>query len=157
MFAGHVVSVSVWKLEWSRTQSALTGKHLRLIFGTDFSSSSDKTGRQKNPRRSGNSISSSRSINDVDMDERASPRASSASSPSDEDFALRSCCESTAPSNAAREQKELIVGTLAQIERICMEFVDDPKMEQVVDMSEMRTLADVIGQTSLVGRRTEVS
>ncbi|KAI6175345.1 BMA-NHR-3, isoform a [Aphelenchoides bicaudatus] len=116
----------------------------------------DKTGRQKNPRRSGHSISSTRSINDADMDERASPRASSASSPSDEDFALRSCCESTAPSNAAREQKELIVGTLAQIERMCMKFVDDPKLEPNADVSETRPLSDVIGQTLLIGRRTEM-
>lgn len=90
------------------------------------------------------------------MDERASPPASSASSPSDEDCTLRSCCESTAPSNAAREQKNMIVGTLAQIERICMEFVDDPKVEPVVNMNEMHALSDIIGQTSLIGCRTEV-
>lgn len=101
----------------------------------------------------------------MDMDDQASQNAvspnldaqcaSTASSPSDEDFNLRSYCESTAPSAAAVQQKDLIITTLSQIESICSEFLDDPKVQQ--DEGEQLTSPmDMITRTGVIAKRTQV-
>jgi hypothetical protein len=83
--------------------------------------------------------------------------ASTASSPSEEDFNLRSYCESSAPSAAAVQQKDLIVKTLSQIESICSDFLDDPKLSPDGGEEQLTALTDMITRTSLIATRTPVS
>jgi hypothetical protein len=118
----------------------------------------DKTGRQKNPRRNTTSMCSSKTYGDVDIEDRTSPIpcASTASSPSDEDFTLRSYCESTAPSATAVHQKNLIVNTLSEIETICTAFLDDPKTLPIDANEQVRDLTDMITRTTLICQRTPV-
>lgn len=124
----------------------------------------DKTGRQKNPRRGTNSMSSNKSYGDDDRTSRntTSPNldvhcASTASSPSDDDN-LRSFCESTAPNTAAVQQKDLILATLSQIESICAEFLDDPRLSPTSNNGRVvGTLTDLIANTAVIAHRTSVS
>jgi hypothetical protein len=85
---------------------------------------------------------------------------SSASSDASAEFNMRSCCESTAPLSVAAQQKNMIIETLSEIEKICTNLVDDPKLssDSCDDGSlDNAALIDAIVRTSLIARRTPVS
>jgi hypothetical protein len=119
----------------------------------------DKTGRQKNPRRStsqasqntneGNRLYSCSELSNVKSEDVENRSPSSNSSITEKD--LRSTCEST----AMHAEKDMVINTLCEIERICAEL-RDPTMQQtcsedVIDMHE------VIAKTFLIAPRTPVS
>ena len=83
-----------------------------------------------------------------------------------------SACESSSPSALARQQKELIIGTLSQIDTICAQLVDDPRLDGLDrvapndydepmqldndDHHSERRLRDVLAHASTIGRRSPV-
>uniref|UniRef100_A0A914DWL0 Uncharacterized protein n=1 Tax=Acrobeloides nanus TaxID=290746 RepID=A0A914DWL0_9BILA len=116
----------------------------------------DKTGRQKNPRRStsqasqntneGNRLYSCSELSNVKSEDVENRSPSTNSSITEKD--LRSTCEST----AMHAEKDMVINTLCEIERICAEL-RDPTMQQtcsedVIDMHE------VIAKTFLIAPRT---
>ncbi|CAD5226407.1 unnamed protein product [Bursaphelenchus xylophilus] len=110
----------------------------------------DKTGRQKNPRKSTTSMSSSKSFHDIEEDQdRKSPDSTSSGSIDDN---LRSHCETMAPSSVALAQRDLVLGTLLQIENICAEITDDPKLQS--SPQGFNELHDIVLRPSLLGERT---
>ncbi|CAD5219388.1 unnamed protein product [Bursaphelenchus okinawaensis] len=114
----------------------------------------DKTGRQKNPRKSTTSISSCKSSHDIEED-RKSPVSSSSSHTGSVDDNLQSHCETMAPSSAALSQRDLILGTLLQIEKICAEITDDPKLQS--SPQGINELHDIVLRPSLLGERSPLN
>lgn len=88
-------------------------------------------------------------------DGRKSPMSSNSSQSGSNEEMLTSHAETMAPSHAATNQRDLILETLLQIERICSEMSEDPPSQKPV--FGRYGLVDIVARPSTLGERRPVS